>query len=199
MFGLLAVHLSDGVLTWPWLAGGWALALAWLWRELARLQPEDVPAVAVLSAVFFTGSMLHFRVGPASVHLLLNGLVGCVLGTRAVLAVAQGLFLQMLLAGHGGWTTLGLNAVVLALPAALGGTALRRVRRSATAAGVVAGGVALLTVALSVGVLTLGAGEELRTLAPLVTLPYLPVILIEVTVTAAAVGYLARVRPEMLR
>jgi len=41
------------------------------------------------------------------------------LGRRAALAIAVGLLLQMMLIGHGGWTTLGVNTCVMTLPALL--------------------------------------------------------------------------------
>jgi ABC-type Co2+ transport system permease subunit len=55
--------------------------------------------------------------GFTSVHLLMNGLVGILLGPRAALAIACGLFLQYWLIGHGGLQTLGVNTCIIALPA----------------------------------------------------------------------------------
>jgi cobalt/nickel transport system permease protein len=116
-----AVHISDGVLTLPWLAGGFALAGALaLWGAL-RVRDEEIPRIALLSAAFFVASLLHVRLGPTSAHLLLNGLVGVVLGRRAALAIPLGLFLQAALLSHGGFTTLGVNACVMTLPALLAG------------------------------------------------------------------------------
>src|SRR5262245_32571596 len=116
---LFAVHIADGVVTPVWLGGGAApvggLALLGAWR----IREEQVPQVAVLTAAFFVASLIHVRVGPTSVHLLLNGLVGVVLGRRAALAIPVGLFLQAALIGHGGFTTLGINSCVMTLPALL--------------------------------------------------------------------------------
>jgi cobalt/nickel transport system permease protein len=116
---LWAVHISDGVLTWPWLAAGFVgmitLALLGAWR----VREEEVPRVALLTAAFFVASLIHVRVGPTSVHLLLNGLVGVVLGLRAALAIPLGLALQALLIGHGGASALGVNSCVMTLPALL--------------------------------------------------------------------------------
>src|SRR5205823_3097161 len=61
----------------------------------------------------------HVRVPPTSVHLLLNGLVGVILGRRAALAIPVGLFLQAALLGHGGFTSLGINSLTMVLPALL--------------------------------------------------------------------------------
>ena len=116
---LWAVHISDGVLAAPWWLGGFAvaglLALAAAWR----IREEEVPKIALLTAAFFVASLLHVRVGPTSVHLLLNGLVGVALGWRAGLAILVGLALQIALLGHGGFTTIGINSVILVIPALL--------------------------------------------------------------------------------
>lgn len=116
---LLAVHLADGVLAWPWLAGGFALAGLLALLGAWRIRDDEIPQVALLTAAFFVASLVHVRVGPTSVHLLLNGLVGVVLGWRAALAIPVGLVLQAVLLQHGGFTTLGVNSCVLVLPALL--------------------------------------------------------------------------------
>src|ERR1700677_3330865 len=121
---LFAAHLSDGVLTWPWLVGGFFLA-GLLVAMAFPLRDEDIPRTALLTAVFFVSSLLHVKCGPSSVHLLLNGLVGIVLRRRAGLAIALGLLLQAALLGHGGFTTLGVNTVVMTLPALLVGGLFR--------------------------------------------------------------------------
>ena len=116
---LFAVHISDGVLTAPWLLAGFALAALLLWLAAWRMRDEEIPRIAILTAAFFVSSMIHIRVGPTSIHLLLTGLVGVLLGRRAALAIAVGLLLQMMLIGHGGWSTLGVNTCVMTLPALL--------------------------------------------------------------------------------
>src|SRR5204863_9158826 len=116
---LFAVHISDGVLTWPWLVGGFALAAPLLWAGAWRLRDDEIPRVAILTAAFFISSLIHIRIGPTSIHLLLSGLVGVVLGPRAGLAIGVGLVLQVLLIQHGGYGTLGINTCVMALPALL--------------------------------------------------------------------------------
>jgi len=114
---LLAVHIADGVLSWPWLAGGFALAGVLALLACWRLREDEVPRVALMSAAFFVASSIHVKLGPSSVHLLLNGLVGVVLGWRAPLAILLGVVLQALLIPHGGLTTIGVNACTEALPA----------------------------------------------------------------------------------
>jgi ABC-type Co2+ transport system permease subunit len=116
---LWAVHISDGILSVPWLIGGFIVAALLAARGAWRIRDEEIPQVALLTAAFFVASLLHIRVPPTSVHLLLNGLVGVVLGWRAALAIPVGIFLQAALLGHGGMTTIGVNSCVMTLPALL--------------------------------------------------------------------------------
>jgi len=116
-FPLWAVHLSDGVLSWPWLLLGFLLALALVALASLRLQAEEIPRIALLSAAFFVASSIHVKIGPTSVHLLLTGLVGVMLGLRAPLAILIGITLQALLLGHGGLSAIGVNACTEAIPA----------------------------------------------------------------------------------
>jgi|GEM_PF-38494 len=120
MIGLpFAVHISDGVLTWPWLAGGFVLAGLLVAAAMVRVRDEEIPRIALMTAAFFVASLIHvpIPIGPTSVHLLLNGLLGVIVGRRAPLAVLLGLTLQAVLFGHGGFTTIGVNTCVMALPA----------------------------------------------------------------------------------
>jgi ABC-type Co2+ transport system permease subunit len=110
--------MSDGVLpAWPWAIGGYAGAAILVALGFYRLSDAEVPLLAMLTAVFFVGSQIHIRIEPTSVHLLLNGLVGILLGTRAGIAILVGLTLQAVLFGHGGFSALGVNTCVMTLPA----------------------------------------------------------------------------------
>jgi cobalt/nickel transport system permease protein len=117
---LWAVHISDGVLTPLWLAGGFAGAAALAFVGAWRIRDEEIPKVALLTAAFFVASLMRVPVaGVTSAHLLLNGLMGVVLGRRAALAIPVGLFLQAALTGHGGFSALGVNSCVMTIPALL--------------------------------------------------------------------------------
>src|SRR5262245_57001512 len=118
---LFAVHISDGVLTGPTLAVGFALAAVLLTIAAGRVREEEIPRIALLTAAFFVASSIHVKLGPTTVHLLLTGLVGVVLGWRAPLAIGVGVALQALLIPHGGISTIGVNACIQMLPALLAG------------------------------------------------------------------------------
>ena len=116
---LFAVHISDGVLTTPWLAAGFVMTALLLWLAAWRIRDEEVPRVAILTAAFFVSSLIRVPVPPTTIHLLLTGLVGVLLGMRATLAIFVGLLLQVWLMGHGGFYTLGVNTCVMTAPALL--------------------------------------------------------------------------------
>src|SRR5262245_42832289 len=128
---LWAVHITDGILAAPWWLGGYAIAGVLLMVSAWRVRDEEIPRIALLTAVFFVVSLIHVRVGFTSVHLLMNGLIGIVLGPRAALAIFCGLFLQYWLmpVPHGGLQTLGVNTCVLTAPAILVWALLRASNR----------------------------------------------------------------------
>lgn len=114
---LLAVHISDGVLQPGWVAAGWLCAALLAGLGAWRLREDDIPHIALLTAAFFVASSIHVPIGPVRGHLLLNGLLGVVLGRRAGLAILVGLLMQAALIGHGGYTTIGVTCCVMTLPA----------------------------------------------------------------------------------
>jgi cobalt/nickel transport system permease protein len=201
---LLAVHLSDGAFADAWVAAGFAGAFALLVPAVWRVREDEIPRIGVLTAAFFIGSSIHFKLAvlPTSVHLILNGLVGVVLGRRAPLAISVGLVLQFLLLSHGGVTTLGLNACVVGVPAVLAGwlfPVLRATGLPGYARGAVLGGGAVaLAVVFNFLVLLFGGKEDWGTLARLVLLAHLPVVAVEALVLGVVVSYLEKVKPEML-
>lgn len=117
---MLAVHIADGILTESWQAAGFVGAAVLVALGAWRIRDEEIPRIALLTAAFFVASSIHVPVGRVtSVHLLLNGLIGIVLGRRGGVAIPVGLFLQAALLQHGGFLTLGVNTCVMAVPALL--------------------------------------------------------------------------------
>lgn len=201
---MIAVHLSDGVLTWPWLTAGVQLAIVLLIAALRRIDPDEIPRIALLGAAFFVSSLIHIRVGPTSVHLLFIGLLGLLLGRYCVLAIAVGLLMQCLMLGHGGWTTLPLNTVILSFPALATGYGFRfAVRelgmRPSFILGAVLGASAVIGAALlNFLVLVFGGVADWNAVAVTVLLCHLPVAAIEAVVLGSLIGFLVRVKPEWL-
>src|SRR5437879_1613634 len=126
---LFAVHISAGVLSDWWRVGGFVGMALLLVPALWRVSEAGVPRMGVLTAAFFVASQAHIPFALASVHLILNGLVGVTLGRRAPLAIVVGLFLQALLLNHGGLDALGVNACIVGLPAVAAGWVFPLLRR----------------------------------------------------------------------
>jgi cobalt/nickel transport system permease protein len=201
---LFAVHLSDGAISLVWIASGYAGAAGLLAIAMWKVREEEIPRIGLLTAAFFVGSSLHIKLAllPTSVHLILNGLVGVILGRRAPLAIAVGLLLQCILLAHGGLTTLGLNTCIVAIPALIAGCAypvLRTLGLPPFFRGIIlGGGAAALAVTFNFLVLLFGGKEDWSTLARLVLLAHLPVIVVEGLILGAIVQYLDKVKPELL-
>ena len=194
-------HIPDGVLSAPVLATGFAVAVAGCAYGLKRLDPERIPRVAVLSSVFFVASLVHFPVGPSSVHLILNGLTGVMLGWAAFPAILVAMMMQALLFGFGGLVVLGVNVMNMAVPAVLCRALFVVVARSGSRFGAVlaagaAGGLGVLLTALLVALSLALSGKEFVDAAKLVVVAHLPVMVIEAAFTAAAISLLLRVKPE---
>lgn len=197
-------HIPDGVLSAPVLVAGAVVSLSGCAYGLRRLDNDRVPQVAVLSAVFFVAALVHFPVGPTSVHLILNGLTGIVLGWAAFPAILVALLLQAVLFGFGGLVVLGVNVMNMAFPAVLcrwlflllAGEGEDR-RRLLSAAALAGGGGVLLTALLVALVLAL-SGKGFVDAAKLVVLAHLPVAVIESVFSLAVISLLARVKPSIL-
>ncbi len=74
------MHISEGVLTPGILMGGALLAAAGVAAGLKKTDRKDIPFMGILTAAFFVASLVHIPIGPFSAHLVLNGLLGLILG-----------------------------------------------------------------------------------------------------------------------
>jgi len=184
------------------LAGGAALTVAGAAIGLKKLDYEAIPRVAILSAAFFVASLIHVPVGPVGLHLVLNGLMGLLLGWLAFPAILIALFLQALLFQFGGLTVLGVNTFTMAAPAVICFYAyrgfLRRGGKFAAVAAFACGATAILLSAVLVAVALLTTGQAFFEVAELVALAHIPVMIIEGIITMFVFVFLKKVRPEML-
>jgi cobalt/nickel transport system permease protein len=204
---LFAVHLLDGFLPFSICLSGYAGAIALAVLGGWRLHEREIPRIALATAAFFIASSIHIFIppSPVSVHLVFNGLVGIMLGTRAGLALLVGLFLQAVLIGHGGLTTLGINAVLQAVPAiavgalfrAIAATRLLSQNRLAICGGLLGASAVIATILLQSGLLWF-AGDAGVMPALLWLLIHVPVAIVEGIVGGFMVHFLLRVKPELL-
>ncbi len=196
------MHISEGVLSAPVLMGGAALTALGTAIGLKKLDYDHIMTVSLLSATFFVASLIHVPIGPGSVHLLLGGLLGLILGWGAFPAIVVALGLQALFFQYGGIIVLGINGFIIAGPAVLCGILLKPMvsgtKKQQMAAGFLAGFCAMfLSSLLMAGALYLSDQGFLR-VAGLVLASHLPVMLIEGLITMFIVTFLNRVQPEIL-
>lgn len=196
------MHISEGVLKPEILIGGAVISLAFSAYAMKKLKNEEIPLVAVFSALFFIGSFIHIPIGPASVHLVLNGIIGAILGVRAFISIGIALLLQGLLFGYGGISTLGINTLNMAFPALLAygifalnikNIWLKKVQYFSV--GFISVGLSALMLSLTLFLNT----EALNLAAKVVFVSSLPIMLIEGFITLFAILFLRKVYPQIFR
>ncbi len=197
------VHISDGVLPPAMLAAGFLIALTLLVFSMRNMRIEEIPKVSLITAALFVASLVHFPIGPTSVHLIMNGLAGILLGRRAFIGVFVALTLQAVFFQHGGLSVLGVNAFNIGVPALLAWQLFEKRRglespHLEAVFGALAGGLAVLASVLLVSLELLALGEAFNEISLLVIGAHLPVMIIEALVVGAAAGFLLKVKPEML-
>ena len=196
------MHISEGVLSGPVLISGGALAAAGTAIGLKKLDYDRIAQAGMLSAAFFVASLIHVPVGPANAHLLLNGLVGLLLGWAAFPAILVALVLQAILFQFGGITALGVNTMIMALPAVLCyivcSPFLHKKSALALPAAFACGFLSVLLSALVLGLALVFTEENFLEVSAIVIVAHIPVMIMEGIVTALCVAFLKKVQPTML-
>ena len=205
------MHISEGVLSLPALAAGWAVAGLGTAVGLKKLglagkgaEPQEpIVRVALLSSAFFLASLVNIRLGPGSTHLSLLAPMGLILGWAAFPAILTALLLQSLLFHFGGLLVLGVNTANMGVPALaayliFSGPIRRAGGKTAAALAFLAGALAVLLGALGVGLFLSLSDRNFLTAAKVVFAAHIPLALVEGFVTAFLVAWLKRAAPEFL-
>ena len=171
---------------------------------LRKLDYEQIPRVAVFTSAFFVISSIQIPLGPTTVHLVLAGLMGLLLGWAVFPAVLTAVLLQQVLVHPElGLTTIGVNTVIMAVPGVLCYFLFRRAVCSSHEAvvfvvGFTAGATAILLGAL-IGAGSLAtAGKPFELLGGVFAGVNLMLATGEGFVTGSVVLLLRKVRPELL-
>lgn len=197
------MHISEGVLSPAVLGAGYLLTAAAVCISLRKIDYSRLTATAVLASVFFLGSLIHVPLGPGSVHLILNGLLGLFLGWAVFPALLVALLLQAILFRFGGLAVLGVNVFDMALPALICHYAFRSFlyktdwRRpfGAFCCGALSVAGAALCTAIALGF----TDEGFWTSAKVLFWAHTPVMALEGIIAALAISFIAKSRPELLR
>jgi cobalt/nickel transport system permease protein len=209
------MHIPDGILPPAVAIGGYAITGGMTWYSLRKINrygdpSEQVPRASLLTAGFFVASLIHIPIPPFSIHLILNGLVGVILGYFAFPAILIGLFFQAVMFQHGGLSSLGVNAAMMGIPAILAyhlfqlHQSFPKSERWASVFAFLAGGGALglsaiIFTILIVTTIPAEVNAELeRNAIYLGLVGYSVQALIEGTFTTLLVSFFQRVKPELL-
>lgn len=197
------MHISEGVLSPPVLLTGGILTLAGLFLGLKNLKLEKIPETAVLSSTFFVAALIHVPIGPTSAHLVLNGLVGLLLGWAAFPAIFLGLLLQALIFQFGGFTTLGVNTFAMAFPPVITGYIFRRFIQKdkvfiTFTVSFLAGFLSIIFSAILVGIALYFTEKSFIPVILTLTGSHIPIAFIEGFITGFIITYLLKVKPEVM-
>jgi cobalt/nickel transport system permease protein len=115
------MHIPDGLLPPSVSISSYAITGGITWFSLRQIRTQEdyrqqIPKASLLTAAFFVSSLIHIPIPPFSIHLILNGVMGLILGYFAFPAILIGLFFQAVFFQHGGLSTLGINAIIMGLP-----------------------------------------------------------------------------------
>lgn len=206
------LHLPDGVLPlWLW-GSAWLLAIViaavGFRREAAT--PQRIARVGALSAVMLAAMAIELPLGPVEFHLTLAGPFGILLGGFGAFHVALVSGAILAFAGHGGFTLIGLNALLLGLEGAVAAAVYPMLPRSRGAAPAMAGATVLARLvagAVWIAVMALATDSRSResgvparhALLASIAVPLLLVgVVIESAVAFGIARFLERVRPDLV-
>lgn len=199
------MHLADGVLDLPTIGISVASTAFGLAIGLRKLTAQTLPIAALFAAVFFVVGTIHIPLGIGSVHLVLNGLIGVLLGWLAFPVIFVALALQALLFSFGGFTALGANTLLLATPGVLAHFIFRAQLRDPRSSqrqlmliGAAAATIGIVGAVLITAALLWSTGQNaLISLAVAIGIAQVPVWVIDAAVSALALAMLGRAMPRV--
>jgi len=196
------MHVSEGILSGSVLISGAGLAAAGTAMGLKKLDYEKIANAGLLAACFFVASLVHVPIGPSSVHLIMNGMVGLLLGWAAFPVILVALTLQSVFFQYGGITTLGVNTLIMAVPAVicyhLFSPLLWKKQMVSSMAAFGCGFLSVLLGGILVATTLIFTGEGFIEVAYLILAANFPVMVIEGIVSVFCINFLKKVMPVML-
>lgn len=211
------MHIPDGFVPPSICIAGYAITGGVTWYSLQQIKKDSnpqkkIPRASLFTAAFFVASLIHIPLPPASIHLVLNGMMGAILGYYSFLAILIGLFFQTVMFQHGGLSTLGINAVIMGIPALFAYHIFHINNRSNTrkkiwtqilafcaGAGSLILSATLFTVIIITNITSeLDAQTEINAIY-LSLISYVIQAIIEGAFTVMLISFLEQVKPEILR
>ncbi len=196
------MHIADGIVSGPVLAAGFGITAVLAAATMRNVDLEEIPKISVVTAVFFVANFIHIPLVVASIHLILNGLAGVILGKRAFMAIMLGVVLQSFF-GFGGVSVIGVNSVML------GGGALIAygiwqcrylvsIPNREVIFGALAGAFGIFFSGCILALALVTTGDAFLATAKLVLGYHVVLMILEGAVTGACVGFLMKTKPDLL-
>jgi len=207
------LHIPDGFLSVTVSLICWAIAVAGvalaLWRSRETLGQRQVPLMGVLAAFIFAAQMLNFTVaGGTSGHLIGGALAAILLGPWvAVLTMTTVVAVQALLFQDGGLLALGANVTNMAIVSSLVAYGVYRgvqLLAGGRRWGVLVGGFASAWVSVVISAVATAVQLAFSGTSPVgIALPAMALVHMligvgEGLITAAALGLVSAVRPDLV-
>ncbi len=196
------MHIADGIVSGPVLATGFGITAVLAAATMRNVDLEEIPKISVVTAVFFVANFIHIPLVVASIHLILNGLAGVILGKRAFMAIMLGVILQAFF-GFGGISVIGINSVMLG-GGALVANGVWQCRhlvsfpKREVIFGALAGAFGIFFSGCILALALVTTGDAFMTTAKLVLGYHVVLMVLEGAVTGACVGFLLKTRPNLL-
>ena len=175
------MHISEGVLSAGVIATSSIVLAPLIINSIRKLHSDDVSKVALLSALFFVISTIHLPIGVTSVHFMMLGVIGIMLGWHSFTALLIALLLQAMLIGFGGISSLSANTLNTGI-GALTGFYLFKLLKDKLPTVVVSflvGFVPILVASVGIAVALLFSSGDFLIVAQTALIAHLPLALVE--------------------
>ncbi|MFA5525157.1 MAG: CbiM family transporter [Tissierellales bacterium] len=198
------MHLADGVLSTPVIIATFGASIGALAIAAKGIEEEEIPKISLMSATFFAASLISIPVPPTSVHPLLCGLIGIILGKRTALAFFPALLLQALLFKHGGITSLGADTIMLFIPVYISYLLYNKlpIKKPLIRAGLVGVVSVIMTVIILIILLALTDQRFAQgdfSVVKIAIVGHLPILIGESIITGFAVQFIEKNKPNWIK
>ena len=208
------IHLEDGSFSLFWVLAWWIVALCliglalFLLRSKYKPEPKMITIAAFVTAAAFAIFQVQIPIA-GGVHITLTPLIailtGPVIGTLVVLIVN----ILSAAIGHGGWGLVGANVLVSFSEVLVAWFVFRGLKKItadlfsragiATFAGLFAGNIVMIVVILVSGIQGVNqTTAQILTGLSLIAAINMGVAVIEAFLTGLIVGYIGKIRPDIL-
>ncbi len=175
------MHISEGVLSTEVIVVSTIILAPLIINSVRKLHHEDISKVALISALFFVISTVHLPIGVTSVHFMMLGIIGIMLGWHSFTALLIALLLQALLIGFGGISSLAVNTLNTGVGAMVGFYLFRILKDTfpPTVVSFLVGFLPVLVAAIGIAVALLFSNGEFLSVAKVALLAHFPLAVVE--------------------